>query len=200
MVYDGTAETALEHANINSDQTGRKGGGDIEALIIGAVLAAIIIWAVVASNRLKVMLVRIEESAFEISESLSKLYGTLCEFSEIVETCAADEAGGIVLVEPRPDMELSQKAELAGLLALAGDRFRAVAGESPALRSSERARTLQDAVLDAEDKVLAAKRAYNENVSDFNRTIVQFPYNAIAGLRRYSPREFFSEEKRNHTT
>jgi len=66
----------------------------------------------------------------------------------------------------------------------------------PELRSSENYRQLQDAIVDAEDHLQAARRVYNMNVSAFNQSIVQFPASIIANRAGHTPREFFEIEEK----
>jgi LemA protein len=52
-------------------------------------------------------------------------------------------------------------------------------------------RELQRTLSEVEDHLQNARRYYNAVVRDLNTRIAQFPSNLVAGLLRFSPREFF---------
>jgi LemA protein len=48
---------------------------------------------------------------------------------------------------------------------------------------------------DTEDKIQAARRFYNANVRDFNTKLEVFPTNMIAGMLKFTKREFFAADE-----
>jgi len=54
---------------------------------------------------------------------------------------------------------------------------------------------LQDELTDAEDKIQAARRFYNNNVRDLNIKIEKFPSNIIAKVFNFKKAEFFEIEE-----
>ena len=70
----------------------------------------------------------------------------------------------------------------------------------PQLRASENFMQLQEAIKYVEDEISAARRAYNQAVTDYNNAIEMFPSNIIAGLMNYSQKDLFeitANERKN---
>ena len=67
----------------------------------------------------------------------------------------------------------------------------AVAENYPDLKANQNFGKLQDELTDTEDKIQAARRFYNGQVRDFNTKIQKFPTNTIAGMLKFSARDFF---------
>jgi LemA protein len=59
------------------------------------------------------------------------------------------------------------------------------------LKANQNFLELQRELADTEDKIQASRRFYNGNVRDFNIKIEIFPNNLIAGMLKFSKREFF---------
>ena len=163
--------------------------------IIVAILVCAVLWVISTSNRFKVLLVKIEEADSGVDMALTKRYDTLTKLMDVVRAYARHEIDApSEFVRLRADMNHAQKAEVNRQLDVLTDRVRIIAEAYPALRSSENYRVLQDAVLDAEDHLQAARRVYNMNVSAFNQAIVQFPASIIATRALSGPKGFFAAE------
>jgi LemA protein len=50
---------------------------------------------------------------------------------------------------------------------------------------------LQNELSDTENKIQAARRFYNSNVRDLNISVESFPGNIVAGVFKFSKKEFF---------
>ena len=70
----------------------------------------------------------------------------------------------------------------------------AVAEAYPQLQASQNFLKLQSDLVDAEDKIQAARRFYNGGVREYNTKLQMFPTNLIAGAFRFTERDFFEVE------
>ncbi|GAB6074417.1 LemA family protein [Nautilia lithotrophica] len=61
----------------------------------------------------------------------------------------------------------------------------------PQLRASENFMQLQNAIKDVEDQISAARRAYNQAVTDYNNAIEMFPTNILASMMGYTRKKVF---------
>ena len=157
---------------------------------------AVVAWAISTSNRLKVLLVKIKEADSGIDVALTKRYDMLTKLMDVVRAYAKHEIDTLSqIVKLRSSMNLAEKAETAHQLDVLTDKIRVVAEGYPELRSSENYRMLQDAILDSEDHLQAARRIYNMNVSSFNQAIVQFPTSVIASSNNYAALLFFESDE-----
>lgn len=85
--------------------------------------------------------------------------------------------------EAKGEAELSLQKELRA--------FFVVAEDYPDLRASEQVLKLQESLVDVEETLQNARRYYNAVVRDYNTRIAQIPFNLVAGMFRFRPREFF---------
>ena len=143
---------------------------------IAIIAAAIVVWLVSTSNEFRTMLVRIKEADSGIDVALTKRYDTLTKMMDVVRAYAKHEVDTIQkTIELRQGMSVAEKADCSRKLDGASESLRVIAEAYPELRSSENYRVLEDAILDAEDHLQAARRVYNMNVSAFNQLRVRFP-------------------------
>ena len=70
----------------------------------------------------------------------------------------------------------------------------------PELKANENTLNLQHSLNEIEEQLSAARRAYNQSVTDYNNAIEMFPTNIMANYMRYSRKQVFSiieSEKKN---
>lgn len=166
-------------------------------VLIGIVIiaAAIVVWLVSTSNEFRTMLVRIKEADSGIDVALTKRYDTLTKMMDVVRAYAKHEVDTIQkTIELRQGMSVAEKADCSRKLDGASESLRVIAEAYPELRSSENYRVLEDAILDAEDHLQAARRVYNMNVSAFNQLRVRFPASLIASAAHYGAQPFFEAD------
>lgn len=155
---------------------------------IAIISAAIVVWLVSTSNEFRTMLVRIKEADSGIDVALTKMM-------DVVRAYAKHEVDTIQkTIELRQGMSVAEKADCSRKLDGASESLRVIAEAYPELRSSENYRVLEDAILDAEDHLQAARRVYNMNVSAFNQLRVRFPASLIASAAHYGAQPFFEAD------
>lgn len=170
--------------------------GIIAIIAAAAAICLIVLWAVAVWNRFKVLTVKIEEADSGIDVALEKRYGTLTKLMDVVKAYAKHETELFEkVIRLRSGMNMAEKSEMNRILDETEKKITVLAENYPELRSSENYRQLQDAVVDAEDHLQAARRVYNMNVSAFNQAIAVFPANIIAGSAGYGPKGFFEAEE-----
>ena len=85
----------------------------------------------------------------------------------------------------------AQAAEADNAISGALKSLFAVAESNPDLKANQNFLSLQDELTDTEDKIQAARRFYNSNVTSLNSKVQSFPSNLIAGIFGFKQREFF---------
>jgi LemA protein len=98
-------------------------------------------------------------------------------------TAARAAAAGATSVQDRVQAENALTGALRQLFA--------VSEAYPDLKANANFIRLQDELTDIENKLAAARRFFNNTVSEFNAAIQQFPAVLIAGAMGFSPRTFF---------
>lgn len=71
----------------------------------------------------------------------------------------------------------------------------AVAEAYPDLKANTNFQSLQDELVDTEDKIQAARRFYNGAVRDLNTKIQVFPTNIFAGMLGFASRDFYEVDE-----
>ena len=182
--------------------------------VILGILAALILWAIVAYNGFIRLRNRVDEGWADIDVQLKRRYDLIPNLIETVKGYAQHESEvleNVVAARSRATQttidpsnmthaQMQQAANAQQGLSSALSRLLAIAENYPDLKANENFLELQRELTDTEDKIQAARRFYNGLVRDFNTASQVFPGSIIAGAFNFTQREFFeldeaSEEK-----
>ncbi len=168
-------------------------------IIILAVLAVVLLWAVAAYNRFVRLRVRAEESWRDIDTQLKRRWDLIPNLVEIVKGYATHErevfervteARAHAQAATTPKEQEAAEAQLRGAMV----NLFAVAEAYPQLKANENFLQLQSSLGEVEDAIQKSRRYYNAIVRDFNTAIQVFPGSLVAGIFGFKPREFFALE------
>jgi len=174
-------------------------------MVVPVILAAaLLLWVVLAFNRLVRLRNRARGSWSDIDVQLKRRHDLVDNLVETVKAYVSHERETLERVtRARADAE---SARLAGDAARAGaDETRlsggvrglyAVAEAYPDLKASDRFLDLQRALTDLEDDLQNARRYYNAVVRDFNTRVQVFPDLAVARVFGFRDLDFFELEDR----
>jgi len=141
---------------------------------------------------------KVEESFSGIDVALEKRYSVLVNLNETVKAAAKHERNVLVeLVQCRSSMTLSEKEALNEQYAQTEKTLLALAEAYPELKANQNFIALQNAIVDCEEHLQAARRFYNANVSDYNVKIDAFPTNLFASMMKLEKAPFFKTENRD---
>lgn len=163
------------------------------------VLVVIAIFVIAIYNKLIKMRNHADEAWSDIDVQLKRRYNLIPNIIETVKGYATHEESVFVKVtEARSNAinagTLKEQAQAENMLTGALKSLFAVAENYPNLRANENFMQLQNELVDTEDKIQAARRFYNGNVRDYNTALQQFPNNMIAGMFKFTEKEFFEIE------
>ena len=175
----------------------------VTTLVLIAVLALLVFWAVGAYNRLVRLRNTIANAFGQIDVQLKRRYDLIPNLVEAARkylqhekatleavTLARDQAKGA------SDTVRSKPADAAAVTALATaeqaldgslGRFFALAEAYPDLKADETIRDLSEELTSTENKVAFSRQAYNDAVLDYNNAQGQFPALLIASLFSFGP-------------
>jgi LemA protein len=167
-------------------------------VVIG-VVALVVLWAVLTYNGLVRARLKAGEAWSGIDVQLRRRHDLIPNLVETVKGYATHERGTFDSVtEARAKaMAASGPAEQSkaeSSLSASLGNLRAVAEQYPALRASDNFMALQAQLTEIEDELQAARRIYNSDVQIYNEQIQVFPSSIVAGLTRFTEREFFEIE------
>ena len=165
------------------------------AVIIGLIVVG---WAVFTFNRLTRLRQLGDNAWADIDVQLKRRHDLIPNVVAVVKGHAGYERGTLEdLVAARgralqasdrgPASRAREEEPLGGAL----QRVIAVAEAYPELKAAASFAGLQTTLTEVEDHLQNARRYYNAVVRDFNTAIAQFPSGIIAGMMRFTPREFF---------
>ncbi|MCD6149607.1 LemA family protein [bacterium] len=174
-------------------------------IIILAVLAVIVIWIIAVYNGLIKLKNRVDEAWSDIDVQLKRRYNLIPNLVSAVKGYATHERELFEKVTQARTAAMGaqtpgEKEKAENMLTGTLKSLFAVAENYPDLKANQNFLELQRELSDTENKIQASRRFYNGNVRDFNTKIQIFPNNIIAGMLKFTQREFFEaegEEKEN---
>jgi LemA protein len=159
-------------------------------------LVGIFVW--ITYNGLVQLNVRVQEAWSDITVQLKRRADLIPNLIEAVKGYAAHEKQVFQDVTEARSNVLNATNKGPAETAKAENQFEqalkslfAVSEAYPQLRASENFQQLQNELVDTEDKIQAARRFYNGGVRDLNTRIQQFPANIVAGMFKFTNKEFF---------
>lgn len=169
------------------------------AIIIAVVVVVLLLVVIGIYNSLVKLKVRVENAWSDITVQLKRRVDLIPNLVDTVKGYAAHEKGVFEQVtEARAAVTQAQGVKET---AAAENQFEgalkslfAVAEAYPDLKANQNFADLQRELVDTEDKIQGARRFYNSGVTELNTKIQQFPSNIIAGMFKFTNREFFELE------
>lgn len=164
--------------------------------IILGVLAAVVLWAIVAYNGFVTLVNRAKEAWADIDVQLKRRYDLIPNLVSTVKGYATHESSAFENVTKARAAamgasSLADKGAAENMLTGALKSVFAISEAYPELKANQNFLSLQAELSDTENKIQAARRFYNGNVRDLNTSIESFPGNVIAGIFHFTKQEFF---------
>ncbi|MEL7028406.1 MAG: LemA family protein [Pseudomonadota bacterium] len=168
----------------------------MELLIILGVLVFAGLFLVVIYNRLVALNQRCEQAYADVDVQLKLRHNLVPNLVETVKGYASHEKETLENVIQARNQAVSAngpsaQGEAEGILGAALGRLFALAEAYPDLKANTNFQDLQRELSDIENKIAAARRFFNNAVSEFNTSIQQIPANFIAGPAGFKVRDFF---------
>jgi LemA protein len=166
-------------------------------IVIGVVVVVVLLLVVGAYNRLVALNQRADQSFADIDVQLKQRNDLIPNLVETVKGYAAHEAGTLAAVTQARAAAagaatVDDKVKADNMLTAALGRLFAVAEAYPDLKANTNFLELQRELSDIENKLAAARRFFNNAVSEFNAVRRQFPTVLFAGMVGYgADRAFF---------
>lgn len=170
-------------------------GAAMVGVIIGVIVFVLLIWYISTLNGLRQTKVKIREAVSGIDVALTKRYDVLTKMVDVAKSYATFEKATILeAIKLRSGMSMTERNKASEAMTQAAKELNFLAENYPQLHANENFRQLQVAIMDVEEHLQGARRAYNSNVSLLNRKIVSFPTSIVAGMAGITQEEFFQAE------
>ena len=170
------------------------------AIIVLVVLGALVFWAVSIYNRIIELENRYQNAWSQIDVQLKRRNDLVPNLVETVKGYATHERQIFEEVARSREAMLNargvnESAEAANLMSAALGRLLALAENYPDLKANQNFAMLQEELSSIENKIAYARQFYNDSVYKFNTKIESFPAVVLAGMLRFSKREYFEVDE-----
>ncbi len=164
-------------------------------ILIGAVVAVLLL-VIVLYNRLVALRANCRQGWADIDAQLRQRHDLVPNLVATVQGYAAHEKSTLDAVIASRNAAIGSAGTAAAPAAEAGlgsalKSLIALAESYPDLKASANFQTLQHELADVEDKLSAARRAYNAASADYNTGRESFPANLIAGAFGFTASEYW---------
>jgi len=184
---------------------GRPYTGEVMLLpiFVGIVLALLLLYGVLAFNRLVRMRNECDQAFSDIEVHLKRRHDLVPNLVETVKGYAGHErqvlenvteARSAAIVASDPESRARAESGLGGALR----QLLAVAENYPELKADRNFRELQTQLTDTEDQIQRARQSFNASVREMNVMVQSFPSSAVARMARIEKRGFFELEEPSH--
>jgi len=164
------------------------------------VIVILVIVAIAMYNGLIRLKNRVDEAWSDIDVQLKRRHDLIPNLINTVKGYAAHEKEVFEKVTEARTRAMTagtatDKAQAENMLSSTLKSLFAVAEAYPQLKANENFLELQRELTDTEDKIMAARRFYNNNVMEFNTKIQMFPTRFFAEMLSFTKRDFFQAEE-----
>jgi LemA protein len=166
-------------------------------IVIGVIIV-LVLWIITIYNGLVAMRQRVNQAFSDIDVQTKQRHDLIPNLVETVKGYASHERGTLeAVVQARNAAVAAQSggvaAQAAAENALTGAlrQLFALSEAYPDLKASQNFQELQSQLSDIENKIAAARRFFNNSVSEYNTGIQQFPAALFAGMFGFQPKTFF---------
>lgn len=165
-------------------------------IVVLVVVVLLALYMIGTYNRLVTLRNRFKNAFSQIDVQLKRRYDLIPNLVETVKGYAAHERGTLDAVVQARNAALgaqgpAQQAAAEQALSGALGRLIALAEAYPDLKANANFQQLQTDLSDIENKLAAARRFFNNAVSEYNAAIQAFPAVLFAASFGFTPREFF---------
>src|SRR5579864_1772393 len=165
-------------------------------LILIAVVAALVVWAIASYNRLVSLKNQVLNGWRQIDVQLKRRHDLIPNLVNAVRGSMDFERDTLTAVMEARAKALTatgpaDAAQKEGQLTQAVGRLLAVAENYPVLKSNDNVKMLQEELSATENKVGFARQFYNDIATNFNTAQQVFPTNMFANMFGFKPAELF---------
>lgn len=170
--------------------------------VILLIAIIIIAWWIATSNKLKRMIVKIDESSSGIDVALTKRSELINKQVSIVKGYMEHEKETLLdVIKERnnfnfKEFDMEKKSEFNKELDDISKNINVVVERYPDLKANQNFTSLQNTAIDVEEQLQASRRLYNSNVSRFNQDIVSFPTSIVANNLKLTAKTFFEASEK----
>jgi LemA protein len=167
-----------------------------QTYIIIGIIVFVIILIILMYNSLIARKNQIENIEGSINALLKKRYNLIPNLVESVKGYMKHEKEVLEEItrlrsQAMKTQNIKQKTEIENKISSLLDKILVNVENYPELKANQNFLQLQDTLVMIESEIAAARRAYNQAVTDYNNAIEMFPTNIIASIMHLKKKEVF---------
>jgi LemA protein len=167
--------------------------------ILLGIVVLVAIYLIVTYNSLVSLRNRIENAWAQIDVQLKRRYDLIPNLVETVKGYAAHERETLQAVIEARNMGMQaqtprEQAQAENMITGALKSLFALSEAYPDLKANQNFLELQEELTGTEGRIAYARQFYNDTVYRYNTKIQSFPSNLIAGMFRFTEREYFEAD------
>ncbi|MBM4070276.1 MAG: LemA family protein [Planctomycetes bacterium] len=164
--------------------------------ILGGVGLLLVLWLIGVYNGLVTRRVETQNAWSQIDVQLKRRYDLIPNLVETVKGYASHEKDTLEKVIQARNLAMGAKGvaeQAAAENVLTGTlkTLFAVAEAYPDLKANQNFLALQEELTSTENRIGFSRQHYNDVVSQYNTTLMQFPANVVGGMFGFRPADFF---------
>lgn len=158
-------------------------------IIIFIILCFLSLWIVTTYNRFQAYIIRINESENFIDNTLRKRYDLLNKSINIIKKHTKEKNNILESIDKMKSKKLSN-FELDRQLYEAINEFNKYK-ENEELSSNEEFLKIDLSLFESESEIVAARKYYNDIITDYNKLTISFPTNIVAKIFKYNKKNYY---------
>lgn len=163
-------------------------------LMFVIVFGLIAIWYISIYNNYQSLIIRLNEGENFINTTLRKRYDLLNKALSILKPNKKSKEEILPIISNLKSKKLNN-FELDRKLYDAINEFTSYKNEHPDINSNENILKIDLGLFESESEIVAARKYYNDIVTDYNKLIHAFPSNVVGKLCRYKEKTYFDGYK-----
>lgn len=158
-------------------------------IIIFIIICFLLIWLITTYNRFQAYIIRINEAENFIDTTLRKRYDLLNKSINIIKAHTKEKNDILDSIDKMKSKKLSN-FELDRQLYEAINEFNKYK-ENEELSNNEEFLKIDLGLFESESEIVAARKYYNDIITDYNKLTCSFPANMVAKICKYKKKTYY---------
>lgn len=159
-------------------------------LFIFIIICIFLIWFITTYNHFQSYIIRINESENFIDTTLRKRYDLLNKSINIIKSHTKNKDNVLEDIDKMKSKKLSN-FELDRQLYESINEFNKYKEENEELANNESFLKIDLSLFESESEIVAARKYYNDIITDYNKLVSTFPSNVVAFLYKYHKKTYY---------
>lgn len=163
------------------------------AIILFIIICFFLIWFIATYNRFQSYIIRINEAENFIDTTLRKRYDLLNKSINVIKAHVKTKNKVLEDLDKMKSKKLSN-FDFDRQLYDAINEFNKYKEENEELSNNESFLKIDLAIFESEAEIVAARKYYNDIITDYNKLVSTFPTNLVAKICKYSKKTYFDDK------